>query len=204
VTLQRPTRAESQDSTRRDLLRAAGRLFLRHGYVATSLSDIAAEAGVTKGAVYSNFASKEDLFLTLLDEPIVSTETFAPSRVVSFDGDAAATGQDFGRYASAMRPALAHIALFLEANAVALRSPRARAQVGASTRSFARDLGVKLVDALGLTEADPLAVGLLCQSLFAGLMMHGAFIDEIDDELFAGAFTSLFVGAQLAGANRAG
>lgn len=196
MTRIRPTRAESQDSTRRDLLRAAARLFLRHGYVATSLSDIAVEAGVTKGAVYSNFASKEDLFLTLLDEPIVSTETFAPSRLDRLEGDAAATGRSFGLYASSMRPALAHIALFLEANAVALRSPRARAQVAASTRSFARDLGARLVDALGLADTDPLTIGLLCQSLFAGLMMHGAFIDEIDDELFASAFSTLFVAAQ--------
>jgi AcrR family transcriptional regulator len=61
MAAKRLTRQESKTVTRRDLLRAAGRLFLRKGFVATSLADIADEVGVTKGAVYSNFASKEEL-----------------------------------------------------------------------------------------------------------------------------------------------
>src|SRR4029450_3410476 len=65
---QRLTREESKARTRAELLRAASRLFLRKGFVDTSLSDIAEEAALTKGAVYSNFDSKEDLFLALLEE----------------------------------------------------------------------------------------------------------------------------------------
>ncbi|MEY2426563.1 MAG: hypothetical protein QOI61_2135, partial [Actinomycetota bacterium] len=65
----RLTREESKAKTRQELIRAANRLFLRNGYVATSLANIAEEAALTKGAVYSNFESKEDLFLALLQEP---------------------------------------------------------------------------------------------------------------------------------------
>ena len=42
-------------------------LFAEQGYGATSIPDICARAGLTKGAFYSNFANKEALFLALLD-----------------------------------------------------------------------------------------------------------------------------------------
>ncbi len=54
--------------TRRRLLDAARRVFLRRGFHGTSLDLIADEAGFTKGAVYSRFKSKADLFLVLVDE----------------------------------------------------------------------------------------------------------------------------------------
>jgi AcrR family transcriptional regulator len=59
------TRVERQAQTAGELIDAAERLFTRHGFHATSVADVAAEAGYTTGAVYSNFASKEDLFLTV-------------------------------------------------------------------------------------------------------------------------------------------
>jgi AcrR family transcriptional regulator len=49
------------------LLEAALDLFAEQGYGSTSIPEICARAGLTKGAFYSNFASKDDLFLTLLD-----------------------------------------------------------------------------------------------------------------------------------------
>ncbi len=60
------TRAESQAQTRQELLNAAEQMFHANGYHATSLAAIAAEAGRTIGAVYSNFASKEALCLEVL------------------------------------------------------------------------------------------------------------------------------------------
>ncbi|MEV0247443.1 TetR/AcrR family transcriptional regulator [Nocardia sp. NPDC050712] len=60
------TRAESQALTREELIEAAERLFYANGYHATSLAAIAAEAGRTIGAVYSNFDGKEDLCLEVL------------------------------------------------------------------------------------------------------------------------------------------
>jgi AcrR family transcriptional regulator len=49
------------------LLDAALDLFAEQGFGATSIPDICARAGLTKGAFYSNFASKDELFLALLD-----------------------------------------------------------------------------------------------------------------------------------------
>lgn len=64
--LQRLTREETQQQTRERLLEAARRLLAREGFYGASVDAIAGEAGYTKGAVYSNFASKEAIFLELL------------------------------------------------------------------------------------------------------------------------------------------
>jgi AcrR family transcriptional regulator len=63
----RVTRSERKARTRQDLLLAARTVFLRRGFHGASLDEIAEEAGYTKGAVYSNFAGKDDLYLALLD-----------------------------------------------------------------------------------------------------------------------------------------
>lgn len=64
----RLSRDEQRARTRAELLAAAATVFARNGYHATSVDMVAEAAGYTKGAVYSNFASKEDLFLALIDE----------------------------------------------------------------------------------------------------------------------------------------
>jgi AcrR family transcriptional regulator len=66
----RRTRKESKALTRQRLAAAGRKVFLRRGFHASSLEEIALEAGVTKGAVYSNFANKGDLFLAIFDRHI--------------------------------------------------------------------------------------------------------------------------------------
>lgn len=63
----RLTRAESQVRTRDTLLATATTCFLRDGYAATTLEGIAEAAGYSKGAVYSNFANKDELCLAVLE-----------------------------------------------------------------------------------------------------------------------------------------
>jgi AcrR family transcriptional regulator len=62
------TRKEKQARTRSKLMRSAGKLFCRRGLEQASVGEIAQDAGYTKGAFYSNFKSKEELFLAMLDE----------------------------------------------------------------------------------------------------------------------------------------
>lgn len=64
--IKRPRR----DDVRRQLLDAALQEFSRDGYDRVSLDQVAAAAGFSKGAIYSNFANKEDLFLTLMDQQV--------------------------------------------------------------------------------------------------------------------------------------
>src|ERR1700730_17478626 len=62
------TRQESQARTRARLLKAAGKVLLRDGFHAASIGQIANAAGYTTGAVYSNFESKEELCLAVLED----------------------------------------------------------------------------------------------------------------------------------------
>jgi AcrR family transcriptional regulator len=66
-TRTRNRRDEQRAQTRADLLDAAARVFAAQGFHAASVDQVAEAAGYTKGAVYSNFSSKEELFLELLD-----------------------------------------------------------------------------------------------------------------------------------------
>jgi AcrR family transcriptional regulator len=66
----RRNRAEISEQHRRDVLDAAHRAFLEKGYHGASLDAIAQDAGFSKGVVYSQFGSKDDLFLALLAERI--------------------------------------------------------------------------------------------------------------------------------------
>lgn len=61
------TRAERQAQTRQSLIAVARDMFLTDGYAATSLDKVAVKAGFSKGAVYSNFAGKEELCMAVLD-----------------------------------------------------------------------------------------------------------------------------------------
>lgn len=63
LSKKRLTREESQQKTRTKLLNVAANMFAEHGFYDTSIDRIAEEAGFSKGAVYSNFGSKDDLFI---------------------------------------------------------------------------------------------------------------------------------------------
>jgi AcrR family transcriptional regulator len=64
------TREQSRANTRERLLRAARGVFARSGFHGASVEEIAAEAGFSTGALYSNFTGKEDLFLVLMEREI--------------------------------------------------------------------------------------------------------------------------------------
>jgi AcrR family transcriptional regulator len=66
----RLTRKEKQAETRERLLAAAERVFLSRGLQGSSVEEIAAEAGFTRGAFYSNFKSKDELFIELLQDRV--------------------------------------------------------------------------------------------------------------------------------------
>lgn len=61
------TREESQARTRRLLLEKGPEVVAREGYEGASIDKIAEAAGFSKGAFYSNFATKEEYFLELLE-----------------------------------------------------------------------------------------------------------------------------------------
>lgn len=81
------SRTDSQARTRQLVMDAAERLFLAHGFAATSLEDIAREAGFSKGAVYSNFAGKTDLFFAIVEGQFVDLGNQLRQAVTDADDD---------------------------------------------------------------------------------------------------------------------
>jgi AcrR family transcriptional regulator len=84
----RPSRVQRGEETRAALLRSASRTICEFGMHGASIDRIAADAGYTKGAFYAHFASKEDLFLRMLDEHF-ATELARLDAVLSGTGDPA-------------------------------------------------------------------------------------------------------------------
>lgn len=64
----RKTRTEMQAETREKLLESARLVFCRKGYGSASIDEIAEGAGYSRGAFYSNFATKEDLAVAVLGQ----------------------------------------------------------------------------------------------------------------------------------------
>jgi AcrR family transcriptional regulator len=84
----RLTRAEQREVTRQRLIESAGRVFCRLGFEAAPIDIIAEEAGYSRGAFYSNFESKDELFVELLGHHLdaeVDTLSHALDRIKSTD-----------------------------------------------------------------------------------------------------------------------
>jgi AcrR family transcriptional regulator len=68
-----PTRrALAKQQTRAKVLAAARRLFSEHGYEGATIRDIAAEAGMSTGAVFANFSDKSDLFREIMSDDMMA------------------------------------------------------------------------------------------------------------------------------------
>lgn len=182
----RPPRSQ----TRRQLLDAAITVFARKGIAATSLADIATEAGLTKGAVYSNFDSKDALVLALMAEHIVARMRHATE---VFDG-VSDTGEAVREAGARLHQGVLADAtwhrLFLEYWTLAMRdadvhsglTERRRELRAAIAAAIARAAQAQRVD-LAIT-ADELAVTML--ALSNGLAVErGIDQSAVPDELFA-------------------
>jgi AcrR family transcriptional regulator len=86
------TRKEAQERTRQRVLAAAAKVFARRGYHRATVDEIASEAGFTIGALYSNFAGKEELFLALADRQV--EERVAEVGAIADAAEGAEPGQD--------------------------------------------------------------------------------------------------------------
>ncbi|WP_159080301.1 TetR/AcrR family transcriptional regulator [Nocardia suismassiliense] len=94
------TREELQARTREQILTAAQVVFLTRGYNATTMGQIAAEAGRSHGSIYSNFAGKEELCLEVLRihfEQVLADLSHAVLAMRGVDAKLAATREQWRR-----------------------------------------------------------------------------------------------------------
>jgi AcrR family transcriptional regulator len=77
-------RSARKAATRAKLLQAAARVYAAHGFAGATLDDVAEEAGLTKGAVYGHFGSKDNLLVALMEEYLAAE---IAEQVALFDRD---------------------------------------------------------------------------------------------------------------------
>ncbi len=182
-------RPQPGDATSREqLLTAASRVFARRGYHGASMSEIAAEAGFSKGALYWNFAGKEELFFALLDE---LDKRLSVLIAASASGPAGQerTGELSRDLSAVLADARDVVLLFHEYSALAVRDPqvaaryaerngRIRKEIAASAQARHELLGVPLT-----IPAEHMATALI--ALVAGLSLQQLTEpDAVPDELF--------------------
>jgi AcrR family transcriptional regulator len=199
------TQAERREETREQVLAAAARVFARRGFHGTSLEAIAEEAGFSRGAVYYNYADKEELFLELLDRRCA--ERAEDLRQVFAEGDAddvAATSRQAQlaaqRALDAMTGDPEWRALYMEFLAHAARDPRFRRafarrtdQMRGALEEVVVDRTRPVADALAM-EPKQLAIVIdaLGTGLWANHMLHGA--RAVPPDLFSKALALLVDG----------
>jgi AcrR family transcriptional regulator len=141
--------------TRDALIGAAAQVFLARGFQGASLREIASAAGLTTGAVYSNFDGKADLFLAVLEEKLdprlavmYEAARTAPQRRIG-----AAVGREFAAY---VRQRRRWLTLLIEFWAEAARDPKLRpkfAERHGKLRSAIAEVLAERTDKLGLQLA---------------------------------------------------
>ncbi len=129
MPVEKLTRERRRQQTRDVLVAAATEVFAERGYEGASLEEIAERAGFTRGAIYKNFAGKEDLFFAVTDrlnEQIIDAfRAIAPS-------SADAKEWDISRLADLWRASVDEFdelfAIGKEYELYVLRNPAARAR----------------------------------------------------------------------------
>ncbi len=173
----RLTREERKQQTRTSLLDAAAEVFSRRGFHAASVDEVAETAGFSKGAVYSNFASKEDLFLALLDRrlahEVVAWDTI--SRHIGAPPEEPARNQP--SFATAIGEDRTWNLLVIEFFLYAMRDDRVRPKLAArfhDLRQVMREQLTPLFAAHGRTPTLPIPyLPWIIFALGAGLSIQG-------------------------------
>jgi AcrR family transcriptional regulator len=201
----RRSQAERRRETREQLLAAAARVFAERGFHATSLDAVAEEAGFTRGAVYYNFADKEELFLALLDERCAErSQDLRELFPAGAAADVAATsrlGQVAAAHAhDAMTGDPEWRALYLEFLAHAARDTAFRGRLAKRTSEMRGALeevvaerSRPFADALGMApEQLAVVIDALGIGLAADHMVHGP--DAVPPDLFSKALALIVDG----------
>jgi AcrR family transcriptional regulator len=179
-----PTRAERQAQTRRELVDAAERLFTAQGFHATSLDAVAAEAGFTKGAVYSNFASKEDLFFALYERRVDARVAELERTIAAAPTPREGIERIIPRNADRTEAGDGWMAVFFEFWAHVLRHPELRERFAAQHRRIIDVLAAAMVESGEEMPDDPHKLATARYAMQLGLQLERLTQpDVVDAEL---------------------
>lgn len=163
--------------TKKSIMDAATTLFARDGYESTGVAEICARAGVSKGAFYYHFDSKENVFLTLIDTWLNTLETTLTE--ISFQAKSVPDG--LLEMAGMMQPVFENnqyfMGLFLELWTHANRNDKVRQATVAPYRRFEETftrLIQRGIDEGTIDDVEPEIAGQLLLSLSSGLFLQAS------------------------------
>lgn len=194
-----PTQRPGRENVRERLLAAAAEEFTENGYAAAKLQDIARRAGFTKGAVYSNFESKQALFAELLSKRSMELAGRVIDTVSGLaPGDAAGKGGDAIAAWVVAEPRWP--LLVTEFGIQAARVPELAEGYRRERRHLRDELETLIAERArewGVGEGiDARRVATSLLALISGLAVeHSVDPDEIDERVIGDAVTELFAGA---------
>jgi AcrR family transcriptional regulator len=202
--MSKPTASRHQERTeltRARFIQSAEKIFARHGFEAAKLEEIAADAGYTRGAFYSNFGSKEDLFFALLEKEVTSRIENA-RRQIDKVKDPEAKLKAMRDYFLSRSLDRRWSLLSLEFKLFAIRHPEVKSRLAAMNRRFISswvDALEHMVHGVGHQLAtSPHAVGMALASLTNSLtvehLLDRTVMSEPDVEVILGDFFDCMTG----------
>ncbi|GGX12918.1 TetR family transcriptional regulator [Streptomyces noursei] len=196
----RLSRAEAKARTRALLLDAAARVFARKGFTGASVEEIAEAAGFSIGALYSNFGSKEALFLELLSHRQTDRIAEAAQTLDRYEPGTGEAAAELGRLLIEVAdkdidfaPLQAEFWLYAVRNPHVLDSMAAN--LSGPRRALEGVISTSLAQQGAPAEVSAEAVATVVAALFGGLVRQRR-IDpaSVPEELFGQALKWLFVG----------
>jgi AcrR family transcriptional regulator len=144
------------EETRAKILDAAEAVFSEQGFEKTQLEEIAARAGYTRGAIYAHYASKEDLFLALMEQRVL-TRFFAIRRVIEAEPAISKRPEIFRRWIAVQACDHTWGTLMLEFKLYALRRPESREKLLHMYELMAKASGRDFIELLFGADLDKVA-----------------------------------------------
>jgi len=198
VPASRLTRQDKRQANRARILRAAREVFGQRGYHGATIEQIADEAGLSNGAVYYNFANKEDLFIALLEQwrtELIHDLAGALPRPSGAEPGGSFQDEISHVIASLKRSREWRLLLF-DFVTYAARNPAFRARFAAGRQKFKRDLGAAIAERIAAHHLQPVAppgqLVVLVTALVNGLAIEELTEpDGIPDDLLATALMAL-------------
>jgi AcrR family transcriptional regulator len=194
------SRKEKQERTRSCLMEAAAKVFARRGLEDASIDEVADEAGYTKGAFYSNFKSKEELFLAMLDEKFSAEIERLDQTLVGGDDPREEARHAAAGFASFVFADPEWLRLYFQFAAHAARDEDFREELATRCRAMRE----KMVEIFRRWSRDfpadpplPLAdLATMTDFMASGFILERMIDPEIPEELYATMMATFFLGVQ--------
>jgi AcrR family transcriptional regulator len=196
------SRKEAQEQTRERVVAAAAKVFARRGYHRATVDEIASEAGFTIGALYSNFAGKEELFLAIADRQVEQRADEFRAIAEAAEGEGDASSEAATQFRNVLEADPEWPLLFYEFWSLSVRNPELQGEL-AKRRDAIRDALAETLERVAkqlgfkLRFPAPVLATAIAASLNGLAFERAADPKALPDEVFA-EFVTAVLGCAIA------